>query len=133
MLEELVKLANIQDERVLALREEERNSGFINPRLDAAISLHKKLLLSILEIRFDLGLDPFLRRTPEEQLKALREKDELAQKHLYEAYTAAEKIFERRLGKTGRLPGFEDPPASAEISETSADSAPAEEDGEAMP
>ena len=65
MLDELVKLANIQDERVLAMRAEERRLRFINPRLDTAIRVHADILRSIQRMRFDLGLDEYKRGIPQ--------------------------------------------------------------------
>jgi hypothetical protein len=100
VLDELVKLANIQDERMLAMRAQEQKSGFINPHLDTAIRVHKDLLVSIQEMRFDLGLDEYKRRTPREQIAAAAEKEARLQKQVYEAYEAAEKIFRRRLSGT---------------------------------
>ena len=100
VLDELVKLANIQDERMLATRAQEQKSGFINPHLDTAIRVHKDLLVSIQEMRFDLGLDEYKRRTPREQIAAAAEKEARLQKQVYEAYEAAEKIFRRRLSGT---------------------------------
>ena len=95
MLDELVKLANIQDERVLAMRAEERKLGFINPRLDAAIRVHERILLSIQRMRFDLGLDEYKRGIPQaETAESAAEK----QRQLYEAFKVAEEIFTRRLG-----------------------------------
>ena len=95
MLDELVKLANIQDERVLAMRAEERKLRFINPRLDAAIRLHVHILLSIQRMMFDLGLDEYKRGIPQaETAESAAEK----QRQLYEAFKVAEEIFTRRLG-----------------------------------
>jgi hypothetical protein len=93
--EELEKLANIQDERVLAMRAEERKLGFINPRLDTAIRLHEHILLSIQRMRFDLGLDEYKRGIPQAQTAESAAED---QRQLYEAFTVAEEIFARRLG-----------------------------------
>jgi len=67
VLNELVKLANIQEERVLAMRAEERISGFINPHLDTAIRVLKDLLLNTQKMRFDLGLDEYKRNIPKVQ------------------------------------------------------------------
>jgi hypothetical protein len=100
VLDELVKLANIQDERMLAMRAQEQKLGFINPHLDTAMRVHKDLLVSIQEMRFDLGLDEYKRRTPREQIAAAAEKEARLQKQEYEAYEAAEKIFRRRLSGT---------------------------------
>ena len=95
MLDELVKLANIQDERVLAMRAEERKLRFIDPRLDAAIRLHVHILLSIQRMMFDLGLDEYKRGIPQaETAESAAEK----QRQLYEAFKVAEEIFTRRLG-----------------------------------
>jgi len=95
MLDELVKLANIQDERVLAMRAEERKLRFINPRLDAAIRLHVHILLSIQRMMFDLALDEYKRGIPQAQTA---ESAAEGQRQLYEALKVAEEIFARRLG-----------------------------------
>jgi len=95
VLDELVKLANLQDERVLAMRAQERKSGFINPRLDTAIRVHEHILLSIQRMRFDLGLDEYKRGIPQAQTA---ESAAEVQVQVYEAYKAAEEIFTRRLG-----------------------------------
>ena len=95
VLDELVKVANIQDERVLAMRAEERKLGFINPRLDAALRLHVHILLSIQEMKFDLGLDEYKRGVPQAQTA---ESAAEGQRELYKALNAAEEIFARRLG-----------------------------------
>jgi hypothetical protein len=95
VLNGLVKLANIQEERVLAMRAQERKSGFINPHLDTAIRVHIDLLVSIQEMRFDLGLDEYKRRTPREQIAAAAEKEAERQRQVYEAYNAAEEVFKR--------------------------------------
>ena len=100
VLDELVKLANIQDERMLAMRAQERKSGFINPNLDTAIRVHKDLLVSVQEMRFDLGLDEYKRLTPREQIAAAAEKEARLQRQVYEACEAVEKIFSRRLSGT---------------------------------
>ena len=95
VLDELVKLANIQDERVLAMRAQERKLGFINPRLDTAIRLHEHILLSIQRMMFDLGLDEYKRGIPQAQTA---ESAAEGQRQLYEALKVAEEIFARRLG-----------------------------------
>jgi hypothetical protein len=95
VLDELMKLANIQDERVLAMRAEERKLGFINPRLDAAITVHERILLSIQKMRFDLGLDEYKRGIPRAQTA---ESAAETQVQLYKAFEVAEEIFARRLG-----------------------------------
>ena len=105
VLDELVKLANIQDARVLAMRAQERKSGFINPHLDTAIRVHIDLLVSIQEMRFDLGLDEYKRRTPRERIAAAAEKEAGQQRQVYEAYKAAEEAFERL--RTRRVVGEE--------------------------
>jgi hypothetical protein len=95
VLDELVKLANIQAVRVLAMRAQERKSGFINPHLDTAIRVHKDLLVSIQEMKFDLGQDEYKRRTSREQIAAAAEKEAGLQRQEYEAYNAAEEVFKR--------------------------------------
>jgi hypothetical protein len=95
VLDELVRLANIQDERVLAMRAEERRLGFTNPRLDTAIRLHVHILLSIQRMRFDLGLDEYKRGIPQAQTAESAAEE---QRQLYEALKVAEEIFARRLG-----------------------------------
>ena len=95
MLDELVKVANIQGERVLAMRAEERKLQFINPRLDAAIRLHVHILLSIQKMMFDLGLDEYKRCVPQARTA---ESDAEVQRELYKGFMLAEEIFARRLG-----------------------------------
>ena len=95
VLDELMKVANIQGERVLAMRAEERKLGFINPRLDAAIRVHERILLSIQRMRFDLGLDEYKRGTPRAQTA---ESAAETQVQLYKAFKVAEEIFTRRFG-----------------------------------
>jgi hypothetical protein len=95
VLDELVKLANLQDERVLAMRAQERKSGLINPRLDTAIRLHVYILLSIQRMMFDLGLDEYKRGIPQAQTA---ESAAGVQVQLYDAFKVAEEIFARRWG-----------------------------------
>ena len=95
VLDELVKLANIQDERVLAMRAGERKLGFINPRLDTAIRVHEHILLSIQRMRFDLGLDEYKRGIPQAQTT---ESAAEVQRQVYEAYKAADEVFTQLLG-----------------------------------
>ena len=104
VLEKLANLVDIQDQRVLELREEENKVGFINPRLDSAISLHKELLLSIQGSAFDLALDRYHRRSPREQMAEYWEQEQHNQRMTYEAFKAVEEILsqdsvERRLEK----------------------------------
>jgi hypothetical protein len=77
------------------MRAEERKLGFINPRLDTAIKVHERILLSIQRMRFDLGLDEYKRGIPQAQTA---ESAAEGQVQLYEAFTAAEEILTRRLG-----------------------------------
>ena len=95
VLNELVKLANIQEERVLAMRAEERISGFINPHLDTAIRVLKDLPLNTQKMRFDLGLDEYKRNIPKVQTAESAAED---QRRVYEAYKVAEEILTRHLG-----------------------------------
>jgi hypothetical protein len=95
VLDELVRLANIQDERVLAMRAEERRLGFTNPRLDTAIRLHVHILRSIQRMMFDLGLDEYKRGIPQAKTA---ESAAGVQVQLYDAFKVAEEIFARRLG-----------------------------------
>src|SRR5512135_1781818 len=92
VLNELVEIANIQDERIRDMRAQERKS-FINPRLDTAIRVYTDLLMRIQEMRFDLGLDEYRRRTPWEQIAAAAKEKEQVQRACYEAYAAAGEIF----------------------------------------
>ena len=95
VLNELVKLANIQEERVLAMGAEERMSGFINPHLDTAIRVLKDLLLNTQKMRFDLGLDEYKRNIPKVQTA---ESAAEVQRQVYEACKVLEEIFTRRSG-----------------------------------
>ena len=74
---------------------QERKSGFINPRLDSAIRVHADLLMKIQEVRFDVGLDEYRRRTPWEQIEAAAKEKQQIQKACYEAYAAAGEVLKR--------------------------------------
>jgi hypothetical protein len=95
VLEKLVKLANIQDERVLALSAEENKSGFINPGLDSAIRLHRELLVSLQALTFDLGVEEYKRRTPREQVADYWEREQRRETRLQEILTAAKEAISR--------------------------------------
>jgi hypothetical protein len=95
VLEKLVKLANIQDERALALRAEEKKSGFINPGLDSAIRLHRELLVSLQALTFDLGVEEYKRRTPLEQVADYWQEEECREARLQEVRTAAKDALSR--------------------------------------
>jgi hypothetical protein len=92
VLNELVKLVNIQEERVLAMGAEERMSGFINPNLDTAIRVLKDLLLNTQKMRFDLGLDEYKRNIPKVQTA---ESAAEVQRQVYQAVKVVEEIFRR--------------------------------------
>jgi hypothetical protein len=102
-LEELVRLANLQEERVLATWAAERKSGLINPRLDRMIRIQKRLLLSIPELLFDLGLEDCKRRTPWEHTVMVETRRAEREARCAEAYARAEKILEKRLGKRSQV------------------------------
>jgi hypothetical protein len=57
VLEQLMKVAILQRQRVLTLWGEEMKSGLLNLRLERALNLYVKVLLSIQNLRFELGLD----------------------------------------------------------------------------
>jgi hypothetical protein len=105
VLKGLIELANLQRRRVLALFADEMKTGFINVHLDRAMNLYAKALLSIQKMRFDLGLDE---RKHEVSWAEAAERRAEEQRNIYEAYTEAEKILEKRLGPVGtRVPGFD--------------------------
>jgi hypothetical protein len=59
VLDKLGNLANVQDQRVLALRAEENKLVFVNPRLDRVIILYRELLVSVQALIFDRGVREF--------------------------------------------------------------------------
>jgi hypothetical protein len=102
-LDELVELANIQKTRVLAMWEEERRSDSLNPSLNTAIRTYKDILLSVQEMKFDLGLDEYKRgipraQTPENAAPAsvTRPDDLIIQQQVLEAIATVEDIFRKR-------------------------------------
>jgi len=134
VLEKLADLLNLQDQRVLALHEEENKLGFINPRLDSAISLHKELLLSFQRMAFDLALDRYQRRTPREQVAEFWEQEQRNQKIVREVYTAAKEAFKPQIKEHGTWLRPDVKPDSAQVAESSIDpSARAEEDERDVP
>jgi hypothetical protein len=105
VLDELVKLAKMQRERVLAMLAREEKSGFINPRLESEMRMLEHLLLSIQKMRFDLGLDE---RKRDISWKEAAERHAEEQRTIYDTYMEAERILEKRLGPVGaRVPGFD--------------------------
>lgn len=90
LLCELIKLANIQEERVLAMWAEERKLGVINPHLNTAIRMYKDLLLSIQKLRFDLGLDEYRRGKLLEGTSPAE-----VQQQVTQAIAEVEQIFEK--------------------------------------
>ena len=63
-LDQLIEIANIQRERVLALWDKERIWNKPIFKLNAAIRDYKNLLLAIQKIKFDLGIDEYRRGFP---------------------------------------------------------------------
>jgi hypothetical protein len=101
-LEKLVNLVNLQDERVLALRAEENELGFVNPRLDSAIRLHRELLVSAEALMFDLGIQRYQRRSPREQVAEYWEQEQRNQRTIYEVYKDADEILSQAFAKLER-------------------------------
>jgi hypothetical protein len=108
--EKLVKLANIQSQRVLALLAEENKSGFINPALDSVIRLHRELLVSIQALSIDLGLEQYKRRTPREQVADYWEQERRNEESVYEAITVTNKILSQHFDNLpgGKVPDHND-------------------------
>jgi hypothetical protein len=111
VLEKLGKLANIQDQRVLALRAKENKFGFVNPRLDGAIRLHTELLLSIHALTFDLGVEKYKRRSPRQQVADYWEEEQRRETRLQEIRTASKELISRHFDN---LPP-EQPPAHNDV------------------
>jgi hypothetical protein len=57
VLEKLMEIAILQRQRVLTLLDEEMKTGLLNLRLEHALNMYVKVLLSIQKLRFELGLD----------------------------------------------------------------------------
>jgi hypothetical protein len=110
VLEKLVNLADIQDQRVLALSAEENKSEMTNPRLDNAIKLHHNLLVSVQALMFDLGLEKYARRTPREQVAEYWEQEQRNDRSLQEALIAAKKCLDQHFGNLpgGQVPAHND-------------------------
>lgn len=90
--DELVRLANIQETRVLALVAQEQKSGSIILALNPLINDYTGLLLKIQKIRFDLGLDEYKRGKPITKEEA----DRRTQEQVFEAINTVEEIFRQR-------------------------------------
>src|ERR1039457_4972767 len=88
--DKLVKLADIQAKRVLALFAQERQSGPILVKLNTVIKDYANLLLKIQELRFDVGLDEYRRGIPQN-----KEADRKTQEQVREAIENVEKIFRK--------------------------------------
>jgi len=97
-LEQLVELALVQEHRIEAQLRKEDSTGRIFPETDMMMDRYAKLLLAIQGLKFDLGIEIYMRRMPQDIKQALerqeREEQEV-QRQVYEAYGAAEEVFER--------------------------------------
>src|SRR5512133_561386 len=98
-LEEVVRVANLQEERLLAISAEERRSRLMNPRLDTMIRTHKELLLSVQEILFDVGLNDYRRHVPWDHIVTVETRRAEREARAVEAVRKAEEILAKRLGK----------------------------------
>jgi hypothetical protein len=110
VLEKLVNLADIQDQRVLALSAQENKSGITNPRLDNAIKLYQDLVVSVQALTFDLGLERYARRTPREQVAEYWEQEQRNDRSLQEALIDAKKCLDQHFGNLpgGQVPAHND-------------------------
>jgi len=97
-LERLVELALVQEHRIEAQLRKEDSTGRPFPETDMMMDSYAKLLLAIQGLKFDLGIEIYMRRMPQDIKQALerqeREEQEV-QRQVYEAYGAAEEVFER--------------------------------------
>jgi hypothetical protein len=96
VLEKLMEIAILQRQRVLTLLDEEMKTGLLNLRLEHALNMYVKVLLSIQKLRFELGLDEKklpLSRGKNRPLswKQRAEKAEREAKEIDEACAAAKK------------------------------------------
>src|SRR3954470_20493273 len=96
VLNTLVKLAKLQDQRVDAMRTQEQKLGIIDARLDKMIWHLEESLVRMQRIRFDLGLDqrvlPLSWSESTERQVELRQKADV-QRQCVEAYAEAEQAF----------------------------------------
>jgi hypothetical protein len=83
---------------VKGLLEREENTSCLIGKTHKMIDCHRKLLEAIQGMKFDLGVDKYMRSTPEKlwlELERQQRKDEESQRQLFIAYTEAEKVFQR--------------------------------------
>jgi hypothetical protein len=98
-LDQLVELALIEEQRMLALSEREKRQGSIIPELTAIMKNYAKLLVAIQGMRFDLGIDEYRRGMSAAKKHFEDCEDQAAQQAIiYEAYATAEKILAERFG-----------------------------------
>lgn len=98
----LVAAYELQWQRVLRLRDIERQSGRYLPGLNVAMRQCKDLLITIQKIKFDLGFDEFKRlgSTPEDPFERERE----TQQRVNEALQIVHEILERKQPPIGTTP-----------------------------
>jgi hypothetical protein len=84
--------------RLLALFAQERKSGSILPQLNIVMRDYKDLVVSVQDMRFDLGLDQFKRGqllTDEVERMIQEEAERRVQEKVQEAIRLTDEIFER--------------------------------------
>jgi hypothetical protein len=97
-LEQLIALAIIDNDRIEGLRKKEQRTGCIIAELDKMIDRYAKLLETIQGLKFDLGVDKYMRSTPEKlwlEIERLKREQGESQRQCVMAYAEAEKVFER--------------------------------------
>jgi len=96
LLNEVVELARDHALRVTAQLEKEQTTGCTLPATNGMIELQAKLLGAIQEMKFDLGIDTFMRKMPEDIRQALERQERINyenERKVFEAYKAAEEVL----------------------------------------
>jgi hypothetical protein len=98
-LDELVTLASIQQARINAMWEKEREGGTRVAGLNKVINDYRNLLMDIQKMRFDLGLDEYKRGIPTVTASLTgptRPYGTTTEQQVFEAISQVEAIFARR-------------------------------------
>ncbi len=100
VLEKLMEIAILQRQRVFTLFGDEMKTGLLNLRLERALNMYVKVLLSIQKLRFELGLDEKKLLLSREKTRPLSwkqraEKVEREAKEIDEACAAAKKDVDK--------------------------------------
>ena len=95
VLEQLVELALLEKQRMVALLEKEQRGNKILGELTTVMSDYSKLLVAIQRLRFDLGIDEYKLGMPavKEDRDSKWQREQEVHNQIYEADKKLEKIF----------------------------------------